>query len=614
MIGKKGQMTIFVIIAIVLVAGIVTFYALRGQIFVTQIPADLQPVFDYYASCIKDEAQAAISLAGSQGGHVDPGVYIPGSNYAPFSSQLNFLGSPVPYWFYISGNGVVKENVPSKSQIADGISSYIEGRVNADCNLDDFYAKGFSINFTTPVIKTTIQDTNVIADVGYNLVVSKGDSSARKTSESVEVASNFGKMYNAAIGIYDKEKNEAFLENYSVDVLRAYAPVDGVEISCSGKIWKTRDVVNDLKDGLVANIGAIKFKGDYYTLNRASEKYFVVNLPFDGAVNLIYSKDWPTRVSIEGANELMIASPVGTQAGMGAMGFCYAPYHFVYDLSFPVLIQLFEGNELFQFPVVVIVDKSMPRTGLASDIPLAPETTDICQYNTQDLQVNVYDVNLNKVDANISLLCMTDRCELGETVGGTFVGKAPACMNGYLDVNAAGYVDKTQLISTNEESSADVILDREYDVDVGLEVGGKPLEGNAIVSFVGGDSATSTVLPDVSKIKLSEGLYNVSVMVYANSSLTIPASTRRQCTTVARTGIAGLFGSTEEKCFDINMPETKIESALVGGGQGEIYLLPSDLEDGKITLEVDALPAPKSLDDLSKNFESFDDMGVDLKL
>jgi hypothetical protein len=262
--------------------------------------------------------------------------------------------------------------------------------------------------------------------------------------------------------------------------------------------------------------------------------------------------------------------------------------------------------------MVVIIDKNMPRQGVTSEIEAQPEVTDICPYKTQDLQVNVYDINLNKVNANISYLCMTSRCELGETEDGTFIGKAPACVNGYLDVNAAGYAEKTQLLSTNEESSADVILDREYEVNVALDIGGKPLEGNAIVSFEG-QRTTSTVLPEASKIKLSEGLYNVSVMVYGNSSITIPASTRRQCATVARTGIAGFFGSTEEKCFDVKMPETKIESALIGGGQGGIYFLPTDLEDGNITLKVDSLPTPSSLDDLAKNFESFQDMGVDLE-
>ena len=76
-----------------------------------------------------------------------------------------------------------------------------------------------------------------------------------------------------AFGLALKEKQEAFLEKYAADVLYSYTPVDGVDITCSPKIWKTRDVVNDLKSGLEANIGALKVQGDYYTLSNKKDQF-----------------------------------------------------------------------------------------------------------------------------------------------------------------------------------------------------------------------------------------------------------------------------------------------------------------------------------------------------
>lgn len=610
--SKKGQVSIFVIIALAIAGIVVLFFVFRGSLFAEKIPAELQPVFDYYDSCIQDEAEAAISLAGSQGGYVYPGVYIPGSEYAPFSSQLNFLGFPVPYWFYVSGNGLAKENVPTRNQIARDISNYIEERVNANCNFDNFYAKGFSITLDEPSVKTTIQDAKIIVDLSANTIVTKGESSARKTLESVEIMSNFGKLYNTAIKIYNKEKKDSFLENYSVDVLRTYAPVDGVEISCSGKIWKTREVVDELKSGLEANVAAIKLKGDYYTQQSKESSYFIVDLPVEQQVNFIYSKSWPAKVEIFGAEqELMIASPVGTQKGMGAMGFCYAPYHFVYDVSYPVLVQIFDGQEIFQFPVIVVIDNNMPKQ--AETVPIVAEEpeVDICEFNTKDISVSVYDSELNKIDANLSYECFSQKCVLGSTTDGLFSGMIPACYNGYLRASAGGYAEKRQLFSSNEESSADVILDRDYEVNLNLEVGGKPFSGQAIVSFDGARSV-STSLPDMSAIKLSEGLYNITIYAYSSASLTIPASTKKQCTEVSRGGILGIFGATREECVDITLPEQTIDSALVGGGKSEIYILPSDLKKGEITLRVDSLPTPKSIDELQNNFIAFEAMGVEL--
>jgi hypothetical protein len=614
--SRKAQVAVYVIIALVIVGLIATFFLMRGTLFAESIPAELSPAFSYYSQCIEAEARDAISLAGSQGGHVYAGAYLPGSDYAPFSSQLNFLGFPVPYWFYVSGNGLVKENVPTKSGMQDEISQYIVAKVNENCRLDALSAMGFSIDLGTPTIKTTISDASVEIDVSARVTATKGESSATKTTHSVKIASRLGSLYNTAQSIYNAQRNGAILENYSVDVMRLYAPVDGVEISCSGKIWKTREVVDGIKSGLEANIPSIKFKGDYYTLSSKEESYFVVDeVPVTGSVNLLYSKNWPSKITVYGADdELMVAEPMGTQAGMNTMGFCYAQYHFVYDISFPVMIQVMDGQEVFQFPVVVIIDKNMPRKAVLSELTAAePEMPDVCQFNTQDLEVNVYDSELNKVDANLTYMCFTQKCRIGSTVDGKFTGMVPACVNGYLITKAEGYAEEKQLLSTNEESSADVILDREYDIKVNLEVGGKPLVGTAMIT-INGERSVSAFLPDSASIKMSEGLYNVTVYAYGNSTITIPSSKKEQCTEIPAEGVLGIFGSTREECIDITIPETKIDSVLTGGGKSEIYVLPSDLKKGEITLRVDALPTPKSLEELQDNFMAFDGMGVELAI
>ncbi|MEM4259139.1 MAG: hypothetical protein QXS38_00005, partial [Candidatus Pacearchaeota archaeon] len=510
LMSKKGQVAIFVIIALVIVGGIIVFFTFGERLFGVSIPSELKPAFDYYEQCIEYEIKGAVELAGSQGGNIYPGQYIPGSEYAPFSSQLNFLGFPVPYWFYISGNGLARENVPKKADIENGISKYVEEKIGENCKFDNFYAQGFSISLGEPKANTKISDGKVDVIVNAEMLVSNGEVSARKTSHKASIESKLGKLYKTAIGIYEKQRREAFLENYSVDIIRLYAPVDGVEISCSGRIWKTREVVNTLKDALEANIASIKFKGNYYSAPTQEKKYFVVDLPVDEQVNLIYSRAWPTKIEIFGADEeLMIAQPVGTQPGMGAMGFCYAPYHFVYDVSFPVMIQILEGQEIFQFPIVAVIDKNMPRQALLAELPSEAEEIDICQYKTQDIEVNVYDTSLNKIDASLTYNCFTQQCELGNTINGAFVGKAPACVNGYIRARAEGYSEKAQLFSTNREKAADIILDKEYDVKLNLEVGGTPLSGTAIVVFQSATKTISTALPDAESVKLSEGLYNV---------------------------------------------------------------------------------------------------------
>ena len=96
--NNREQVTIFVIIALVIVAGVGIYFLVRGSISISTIESDFVPVYDYYSNCIEEKTRAGIDLAGSQGGRIDSGVYIPGSEFAPSSNELNFLGFPVPYW------------------------------------------------------------------------------------------------------------------------------------------------------------------------------------------------------------------------------------------------------------------------------------------------------------------------------------------------------------------------------------------------------------------------------------------------------------------------------------------------------------------------------------
>jgi len=64
----------------------------------------------------------------------------------------------------------------------------------------------------------------------------------------------------------------------------------------------------------------------------------------------------------------LIANPVGNQPGLGVLCFCYVPYHFVYNIGYPVLIQVYSGEEIFQFPVAVVVKGNKPREALDYEI------------------------------------------------------------------------------------------------------------------------------------------------------------------------------------------------------------------------------------------------------
>ena len=93
----------------------------------------------------------------------------------------------------------------------------------------------------------------------------------------------------------------------------------------------------------------------------------------------------------------------------------------------------------------------------------------------------------------------------------------------------------------------------------------------ALVSFNSEDYSATVIYPDTKEIELVEDYYNVTVHVYSDTLLKFPAINEKKCVDVPESGLAGVFGAETEKCFDINLPETDIEFAVVGGGLG-VYL------------------------------------------
>lgn len=620
--NKSAQVTIFIIIAILIAGSILGYFLLKDRLQIG-MPKEILPVYNYFLSCVEDETKMAASIIGSQGGYLELPEFEPGSQYMPFSSQLDFLGSGVPYWYYVSGNGIAKEQIPSKEKMQEQLKSYLTERIS-QCSFKEFQAKGFVIEKDNPEVSLEIKDNEIDVNVNMPLVISFGDTVSRQTSHKVVVSSNLGKFYNLAKKIYDKEKSEMFLENYGVDVLRLYAPVDGSDIGCSPKIWNLADVRKNLTSALEANTPAIKIKGDYYSLANKDNKYFVQNIgeSIGGSgesVNFLYLKNWPTKMEVwPSESGMLIAEPMGLQEGMGALGFCYVPYHFVYDLAYPVLIQIYDSQEMFQVPIAIVIDKNKPRKAL--DVQGLPDVVpELCQHKISEMNVYTYNTRLEPVEAQISFKCFDTSCEIGATkITGSgdealLTSKFPQCANGYIIAAAEGYETKKYLFSTVQSNSAEIILDKKYKLSLEVQKNSASLKDEyAIVNFIKNNKTTTAVYPDSSEIELTEGQYKVKVYIYSNSTLNVEGSSAKKCVEVPKSGIFGVFGATEEKCFDLNIPEQIISSAVSGGGTQEYYVTESELEEGKLLINSADFGTPKSIEGLQNNYNNIEINGLDI--
>jgi len=615
--NKVGQVTIFIIIAILIVVGVAAYFVLRAGIFEPSLPQELEGVYSYYLSCVEQEVSNGALILGEQGGYIETPEFSPGTEYMPFSSQLDFFGFGVPYWYYISGNGIEKEQIPSKAKMQEQLNDFLEQGV-LDCDFFQFEEQGFEVNFGEADVKTSIKDKLISVSVKQEFNINYGEISWRGTSHSASVSSSLGKFYDLSKKIYLNNKQEMFLENYGVDILRLYAPVDGSEIGCSPKLWFVDDIRKDLIVALENNVPAVKLKGDYY---EGGDDYFIKdigeNVDFD--VNFLYLREWPMKMEVwPSEDDLLKAEPIGLQEGMGMLGFCYTPYHFVYDFAYPVMVQLYSGSEMFQFPVVVYINKNNPREAL--DVEGIPDVVpELCEHKNTELSVYTYDTNLENVEAEIKFKCFDTTCNIGgteidESGDAVLIADFPQCVNGFILASADGYKTKKHQISSVESGSATIILDKKYKLDLEIQKQGSKLSDDyAVVTFTKDGEVETVAYPEMKEIALTEGEYEIKVYIYSNSSINLAGSSTQKCIDVPKSGILGVFGMTEEKCFTLDIPDQIISFAVSGGGTQGYYITESELQGAeKLIINAESFGKPTKIEDLQVNYNSVEVNGLDV--
>lgn len=603
MLNRKAQVTIFIIIAILIVALSISIYIFYPQIFPAE-KSRAEIAEEYFLQCIREKTLEGQKIMAFHGGYIELPEFETGSTYMPFSNQFSFLGSNIPYWFYVSGNNLQKMQKPSKQIMEEQLSNYINDKLS-ECDFSIFEFQGFNFSYGNErIVETSIQKQYIETTVNWPLRISVDEKTTVINQHRTRINTQFGQLYEDAETLFDSEVNEMFLENYSLDVLRLNAPVSGFEISCVPKTWNKAQLKSDLQQALQDNLATLKIQGNSYSLSGEDRRYFVYNpgKSISSQANFIYLQESPMRFEVyPSENNLLRADPIGNQQGINLAGFCYVPYHFVYDMSFPVMIQLYNNGEIFQFPVVVVIDKTNPRNSLF--VENITQTPNLCnnEYRIQDIEIYTFDQNNNPINAKIYYKCLDKVCDLGETEReGSYnelKTKIPACYNGQIIATSEGYKDYSFIVSSNEPFTANLFLDKIYSFDLDMNLNS---DEKALVSFNSIDYSYSSLYPDERKINLSRGTYDVSVFVFKDSQITLGSQQQEQCIEVPVGGIGSIFGLTREECFTIDMPEQTITSVIIGGGTKEISFYESDLKAmNKITISFSRFSTPTTIDELS---------------
>ncbi len=603
---KRGQVTLFVIVAIVIIGIVGLVYSFYGR-GTFGVPSSVDGVYSKFLDCVESAGEDGILILESNGGRIDDGEFYPGSRYSPSSSHLTFAGEEIAYWSYLDSAGIEKENVPSIESMQLELADFVKKKVS-ECSFDEFADQGFLIKRGEADVSVEILKKSVEISVFMDMSIEKGEDVFTINKHKKSIRSDLGKLFNDAMVVYNEEVGSDFLEERSIDILRMYAPMDGAELTCSPMTWSASKIYDDLREAIEANFAM-------FSNNRGKDDYYNIDLDISSDMGFVYSRSWPTYMEVDPSDgDLMIAKPVGKSEGFSSLGFCYVPYHFVYNFRHPVLIRLDSNGETFQFPVVVRIEGNVAKKSRAIEsIPAA--SRDVCSNVNTSLKLNVYDNDLNGLDADISVRCFGVECDAGSSKDGVFEGDVIQCVNGIISASADGYKDGKVIFSTINPSSLVMILDKEYSLPVRVLSDGGVFDGKAIISYSSNDYSGAIMYPDQKEIVLSQGNWEFRVELLSDSNIVIPAGDEEVCVDVPRRGVLGLAGLKEKECSVVQRDEEVVDLGVSGGGSSDVYFSEGELSgSGEIIFEVNNLNIPKTLEDLEENYVNIESDKVGVRL
>lgn len=168
---KRGQVTIFVIIALVVVSGILIGVYFLNKQKQTESPG-VKDVSGYVSSCLEEVSREAVNYVGRQGGYYN----------APNGSN-NFLFYPAPYYFNETQN-----LVPGEQVIAREIGLYIESNLDFCLgNFSDFTQRGFAITKQSNKASAKIGNDEVLVSAKVPVSITIGNSTSLLSDFSASV-------------------------------------------------------------------------------------------------------------------------------------------------------------------------------------------------------------------------------------------------------------------------------------------------------------------------------------------------------------------------------------------------------------------------------------------
>ena len=347
------------------------------------------------------------------------------------------------------------------------LAQYIDDNLLACLNgFKPLQDQGYGFEESQPQSRVVINEQNVIVQTVYPFTIIKEDFTFTFNQFRKNIKSSMGKLYDESVQIMEKESQEYFLEERALDMMAVYdtVPFSGIDTDCVPRTWLKTNVQKEAKKIFAANFPSLRIAGSSYKENEQDAKSFIIDAlekDTETSVLFTYDEQWPLLMDVVGENEEILRGKPFTAENAASRFllplFCMNDNHFVYDMKFPMLISLQEGDSMFQYATLVVIDNNQPRENRVTPVNVNPQN-EICQYPGKELTVIAAsyraDGSLQEIpDARIAYKCLDQVCDRGLTQadprGAALTTTFPQCSDGIMSAEKEGYHRGETVVSTN---------------------------------------------------------------------------------------------------------------------------------------------------------------------
>lgn len=494
--ARKGQVTVFVIIAI-LVIGVISFFIItRDQVDQEFIPEEHQPVSSFISACLYHTAEQGLRIIGEHGGYIEEEKT---SSNPTEEKAVDFTGTTVVYWHYMDSSNDCKDcsfnsEMPflkkkdGSQSIEEELDNYIKNKL-PECldNFESINSQGFTIEELGEVIPDTqVDDESVIVNLNYAIRSTK-ETEKVMSKYTAELPVNLKRVYGIAQNITEQSAKEKFLEHLTLNLISAFSgtnvedlpSISETRFDTKQTVWIEQEVGERVKTMLSTYIqGILVENSDNYITRPAIQNAFTQRLydnmiipssrvgnPSGMRVEFDYL-EWPLYfyMGCDGA-----CKPESLTSNFG-FPFSLQRYNFVYDISYPAVVTIEDINAFngdgytFRFALESNIrnNKALEGDNLAlKSIP--SDTSQLCQPSQRTSgNVTIKTLNANNApieNAIISYKCGSETCTMGTTdEKGEYNSQFPVCINGIVTAIKQEHLGKKETITTLIDNDNEVSL------------------------------------------------------------------------------------------------------------------------------------------------------------